>query len=96
MNDLDPTDETLRNPALAALTDRINAMIDRELDAYQATHGARPQHLLLLTQGLDMEVAQHATCYDDMLDAMTEIAANWVENGLVDLDEAPTPAPRQN
>jgi hypothetical protein len=90
--------EPERNPQLAALVDRIEQMIKAELDQYEAREGVRPEYLLLAMHGLDVETIGAALDHNNLFDAMSDLSAEWVEQGLVefaDLDAEPA-SPRPN
>ncbi len=84
-----------RNLELAALADRIGLLMAGELDQYQAHHGVRPDCLLIAVHGPDIETAFDAADFEILCEAMGDVVADWIEDGLVTInDSEEPPAPR--
>lgn len=85
-----------RNPELEAMVNQISDFIHAQINAYQAANDTRPQFLLITLDGDMMEFASEISDHDLLFDAMAELGAEWVEQGLVDPDDADaeTPASR--
>ena len=84
-----------RDPVFAALVDDIGNLIDAKLDQHQISQGKRPQYLLICLDADMLETVAEISDHDRLFDAMTEISAEWVEEGLVEIDDSEEPpAPR--
>ena len=83
---MDNTDEAARDPVLSALTDRLGNLIDAELDQHQTAHNTRPQYMLIVVDADAMETVAEISDHEMMFDAMAEIGADWLEDGMVAAD----------
>ena len=84
-----------RNPELEALAEVITHGILREINLRWKAKPL-PNFLLILTFGDKMEMSYATDDHDALFDAMTDVSATWIEDGLVHLevDENPdTPHP---
>lgn len=87
-------DDALRDPALAALADRLSQIVSGEVDQYQAAQGVRPSFLVILVGDQDFETCCDTDDFEGMFDAMTELSACWIERGIIEIeDDAAQPAP---
>ena len=86
-------DDSARNSELEALALAITGAVFREIKL--RWKGSVPPNFLLITLADDM--MEYSCVTDDhemMFDAMSEIGANWVEQGLVAITPQDTPTPR--
>ena len=84
-----------RDPELEALAEVITAGIYREISLRWKTKPL-PNFLLIMTFGNMMEMSCATDDHDALFDAMTDISATWIEDGLVHLEVDENPAtPRQ-
>jgi hypothetical protein len=86
-------DDSARNPDLEDLVSIITGAIFREIKL--RWKGSVPPNFLLIMLADDMMEFSCATDdHEMMFDAMSEIGANWVEQGLVAITPEATPTPR--
>lgn len=83
-----------RNPQLEAMVNQISDFIHAQINTYEAANETRPQFVLITLDGDMMELASEISDHDLLFDAMAEIGADWVEQGLVEVDDADTAAAR--
>lgn len=72
-----------RNAALAAFVDHITTLIRIEAESYAETMGGLPQVQIICIAGEDMEFAS----IDINPGVMADICAEWLTDGMIDLDD---------